>query len=173
MSIKEKLLAPVANERRTALALFTLIAVACLTASQFSSWMINRSIELGNSVVVIDGFLQLTHIRNLGGVFGMAQGRGWLFALFSAALIAVLLAYLWKGREVRRYEFIFFGFVAGGGLSNILDRLIYGSVIDFIDVLGIPYWHYIFNTADVFIHVGLWPMLFIGLVWHRDQSNPS
>jgi signal peptidase II len=54
----------------------------------------------------------------------------------------------------------------------VLDRLIYGSVIDFIDVQGIPYWHYVFNTADVMIHLGIWPMLAIGL-WQARSANPE
>jgi signal peptidase II len=44
-----------------------------------------------------------------------------------------------------------------------LDRVIYGSVIDFIDVQNIPLWNYIFNTADLMIHVGIWPMLALSL----------
>jgi signal peptidase II len=173
LSLKQKLLAEAHQNRSAHMQQFLLIATACLLFSQFSSWLVNRSIALGDSVVVIDGLLHLTHIRNLGGVFGMAQGKGWLFALFSVALISALVWYLMKAREVRRYEYIFFAFVAGGGVSNILDRMIYSSVVDFIDVKGIPFWHYIFNTADVFIHIGLWPMLAISLFWHRDQGKEA
>ena len=171
LSLREKLLADATHNRSRHIQLFLFIATGCLLLSQFSSWLINRSIALGDSVIVLEGLLHLTHIRNLGGVFGLAQGKGWLFALFSIALISGLCWYLMKSRDVRRYEFIFFAFVAGGGLSNILDRLIYGSVVDFINVQGIPFWHYIFNTADVFIHVGLWPMLAISLFWHRDHAK--
>ena len=71
------------------------------------------------------------------------------------------MAYLWFGNSVRRYEYVCFGFIVGGGASNILDRLIYGSVIDFIDIQHIPYWNYVFNTADVMVHVGIWPMLIL------------
>ena len=166
-SLTARLLNRPGDSRKSELRLFGIIAVSCLLISQFSSWAINTSLAQGESRVLIDGLLQFTHIRNLGGVFGMAQGMGWLFAVFSVCLIGGLIWYLARGRDVRLYEFIFFGFVAGGGISNILDRFVYGSVVDFIDVLGIPYWHYIFNTADVFIHIGLWPVLFIGLFLHR------
>ncbi|ALO47062.1 signal peptidase II [Pseudohongiella spirulinae] len=166
-SLSAWLLSTPGSGRKAELRLFGVIAACCLLLSQFSSWAINASLAQGESRVLIDGLLQFTHIRNLGGVFGMAQGMGWLFAIFSIGLIAGLGWYLARGRDVRLYEFIFFGFVAGGGISNILDRFVYGSVVDFIDVLGIPYWNYIFNTADVFIHIGLWPVLFIGLFLHR------
>lgn len=150
--------------------LFAAIALLVLLASQASSYLINENIPLGNSVTVLDPILYFTHIRNLGGVFGMAQGKGWLFALFSFALLTGLTVYLWRASSLQRFEYICFGFVAGGGFSNVLDRLVYGSVVDFIDVRGIPLWQYIFNTADVFIHVGLWPLLIFSLMASRSSS---
>jgi signal peptidase II len=86
-------------------------------------------------------------------------------------LIITLIVYLTRSRSVQFYEYICFGFVVGGGSSNVLDRLIYGSVIDVIDVQHIAFWHYIFNVADVMIHVGLWPMLFFSLRDARRQSS--
>lgn len=152
---------------------FLTIAAITLGLSQISSYLIQNALAIGESVVLIEGALNFTHVRNMGGVFGMAQGKGYIFAILSAALLAALMFYLLCSRQARAYEFICFGFVAGGGASNIVDRLVYGSVIDFIDVQGIPYWNYVFNTADVFIHVGLWPMLFIGLFWHARLSPSS
>lgn len=161
------LTANAADLRARYLVYFGIISTACLALSQLGSYLVNTRIPLGDSVPV-SSVLHFTHIRNLGGVFGLAQGQGWIFAVFSVVLIAALVIYLLRARQVRVYEFLCFGFIVGGGLSNVLDRLIYGSVIDFIDVRGIPFWHYIFNTADTFVHIGLWPMLFIGLFWHRD-----
>lgn len=166
--LRQSLLQPAAAHRRAHLARFGIIALVTLVISQAGSYLINRYVAIGDSVVIIDGLLHFTHVRNMGGVFGLAQGKGWLFGLLSIALLGGLLLYLVRSRQAHVYEYLCFGFVTGGGASNILDRLIYGSVIDFIDVRGIPFWHYVFNTADTFIHVGLWPMLFIGLFWHRE-----
>jgi signal peptidase II len=167
MSVKAFLLEPAQSTRQKHFVWFALIALACLGLSQLGSYLVYQYLPQGETIIVLP-VLHFTHIRNLGGVFGMAQGQGWLFAVFSLALIAALIVYLWRSSKVRTYEFVCFGFVAGGGISNVLDRLIYGSVIDFINVQGIPYWNYIFNTADTFIHIGLWPMLFIALFLHRD-----
>lgn len=171
--LRQYLLQPATANRRVHLLRFGVIAATTLVLAQLGSYLIHQSLGIGDSVVLIDGVLNLTHVRNLGGVFGLAQGKGWVFGLLSVALLGGLLFYLIASRQVRAYEFACFGFVAGGGASNILDRLIYGSVIDFIDIRGIPFWNYIFNTADVFIHMGLWPMLFIGLFWHGKQTAPE
>jgi signal peptidase II len=158
------------NIRAKSMQYFALIALAVLALSQIGSYLINTRLPLGDSVEV-NWLVHFTHIRNLGGVFGMFQGRGWIFGLFSVALIVGLIVYLWRSPSVEKYEYICFGFIAGGGASNILDRLIYGSVIDFINVQHIPYWHYIFNTADVMVHVGLWPMLYLSL--RSTTSKPN
>lgn len=171
--LRQYALQPATANRRSHLARFGVIAAVILAVSQLGSYLIHQSLAIGDSVVLIEGALNFTHVRNMGGVFGLAQGKGWIFALLSAALLGGLLFYLLCSRQVRVYEFVCFGFVAGGGASNILDRFIYGSVIDFIDVRGIPFWNYVFNTADVFIHVGLWPMLFIGLFWHDRPLAPK
>lgn len=156
--------------RTQQMTIFSTIALTVMLVSQVGSYLVNSMIPVG-STVEWTPLVHLTHIRNMGGVFGMFQGRGWLFALFSVVLIGGLVLYLLRSNSVRPYEYICFGFIAGGGSSNILDRLIYGSVVDFINVQHIPYWHYIFNTADVMVHAGLWPMLYLSL-FERD-SHPT
>lgn len=148
--------------------LFILTAGLCLLVAQLVGYWVNASIPEGSSLQ-INALLNFTHVRNHGGVFGMAQGQGWLFGAFSVLLLAGVCAYLWFGAVLARVEYLCFGLIVGGGASNILDRWVYGSVIDFIDVQGIPYWHYVFNTADVMIHLGIWPMLALTLFASRES----
>lgn len=154
------------------LLLFFIIAIASLALAQYTGYLVNTRIP-ENQTFVINNFVHFTHIRNHGGVFGLLQGSGWLFAGFSALLLIAVVAYLSLGRQIQRYEYICFGFIAGGGSSNVLDRVIYGSVIDFIDIQHIPYWHYIFNVADVLVHVGIWPMLILGFIIKPDKDSVS
>lgn len=148
--------------------LFIITAGLCLLVAQLVGYWVNASIPEGSSLQ-INALLNFTHVRNHGGVFGMAQGQGWLFGAFSVLLLAGVCAYLWFGAVLARIEYLCFGLIVGGGASNILDRWVYGSVIDFIDVQGIPYWHYVFNTADVMIHLGIWPMLALTLFASRES----
>jgi signal peptidase II len=155
------------------LGLFAATALMILAISQLIGYWVNNSIPL-NSTLEINNFIHFTHIRNYGGVFGMFQGKGWLFGLISGGLVIAVLVYLWCSESIQRYEFICFGFIVGGGTSNILDRLIYGSVIDFIDIQHIPLWNYIFNTADVMVHVGIWPLLILGFYFDfKHKPQPS
>mgnify|MGYP001167866694 FL=1 len=150
--------------------LYGCLVLGVLIVCQLSGFWINENLPQNTSLEIND-FLYFTHIRNFGGIFGLGQDMGWLFGLISLFLLIGVSAYLWMSPATRRYEYICFGFIVGGGLSNVLDRLIYGSVIDFIDIQNIPFWNYIFNTADLMIHVGIWPMLFLSLT-ASESSKP-
>jgi len=158
------------HSRKSLIVLFAFIAIACMATAQAIGYLVNTTIA-ENSTVVINSFIHFTHVRNHGGVFGMLQGSGWLFALFSAALLIGVIIYLAIGKDLQRYEYVCFGFIVGGGASNVLDRLLYGSVIDFIDIQHIPYWNYIFNTADMMVHIGIWPMLLFSILTGLEMSS--
>lgn len=150
--------------------LFSGIALGVLAVSQLIGYWVNSSMPQ-NSTLELNSLVHFTHIRNHGGVFGMLQGMGWLFAAISIGLLIIVTVYLWKGSSIKRYEYFCFGFIVGGGASNILDRLVYGSVIDFIDIQHIPYWNYIFNTADVMVHIGIWSLLFFSFFASDKETN--
>jgi len=136
-------------------------------------YWVNSTIAL-HSTLVINEFIHFTHIRNHGGIFGLLQGMGWLLGFVSLALLLAVVAYLCFSPAIRRFEFVCFGFIVGGGASNTMDRFVYGSVIDFVDIQHIPYWNYIFNTADVMVHVGIWPLLvFSFMSVSGQQKHPT
>ena len=151
---------------------FVGIVLAVLALSQFIGYWVNEAIPQ-NTSVEWSSLVHFTHIRNHGGVVGMLQGMGGVFAAISIALLIGVSAYLWFSPAINRYEYICFGFIVGGGASNILDRFVYGSVIDFIDLQHIPYWNYIFNTADVMVHVGIWPLLFFSFLANSDETDSN
>ena len=134
------------NNKPINISLFAGIALAVLSLSQLIGYWINTNIPL-NTTWELNSLIHFTHIRNHGGVFGMLQGMGWVFAVISIALLAGVSAYLWFGSSIKRYEYVCFGFIVGGGASNILDRFIYGSVIDFINIQHIPGISFMFHPG--------------------------
>lgn len=160
------------NKKNTHIALFSGIALTVLLLSQGIGYWVNSTLAVGTSFEFTN-LIHFTHVRNFGGVFGMFQGSGFVFGFFSFGLLSMVVAYLWFSNSLKRYEYICFGFIVGGGASNILDRLLYGSVIDFIDIQHIPYWNYVFNTADMMVHIGIWPMLIFGFVFDSQLKKDS
>ena len=150
--------------------IFCLTALLVLGLSQLSSYLVDTHLAIGDSYIV-NSLLQVTHVRNIGGTFGLFPGHGYLFAGLSVVIMVVCSVAFMRSKPAHWVQTMLFGFIIGGGAANVADRLLRGSVVDFINVQGIPYWHYIFNTADVFIHVGIWPTLVIGLWQARKEEK--
>ncbi|MCB1172371.1 MAG: signal peptidase II [Leptospiraceae bacterium] len=143
--------------------LFIGVILISLGTAQLMDYLVYLHIP-ENTALELFSFLELRHIRNHGGVFGIMQGNGWIFTGFAIVAMLVLIGYMLYAPTMAYYKYVLYALIAGGAISNILDRFIYGSVIDYINVMGIPYWHYIFNTADSLIHIGLWPLIIMSFV---------
>ena len=156
--------------KRTLLVRFYCAAGLILVLCQVVSAIVEKHLPLGQSKEWTS-FLFLTHVRNHGGVFGVLQGMGWVFALGASLVLVLVVVFLHRSSGLKPFEYVCYGFIVGGGLSNVIDRIIYGSVIDYIDVQGISWWAYIFNLADVSIHVGIWPVLLLSLVPAKGEKE--
>ncbi len=157
--------------RKKWLAVFVFVALAALLLSQLSSYLVTRNL-VAQETRVVNSFLHLTFVQNNGGVFGAFQGFGWIAGVLSALVLTAVTAFILFGKGRSGHEYVLVGLVVGGGFSNVLDRSLRGFVVDFVDLQQIPYWNFVFNTADVFIHVGLWSLFFIAL-FATPQASAS
>ena len=125
---------------------------------QISKWLVDRSMRLYESIPLIPSF-QLTYLRNEGAAFSfLSSAGGWQRWFFIAlALTASLSIGFWLGRlgKNKKLEAIGWALVLGGAIGNLIDRLLFGYVIDFLDVYY-QNWHWpAFNVADSAITVGV------------------
>jgi signal peptidase II len=120
-------------------------------------WMVHiYALPLGKRVEVTP-FFDLVHVRNHGISYGLLRqdsdtGR-YLLIGFALAAIAALAA--WMLNAGTRLAALSLGFIIGGALGNVLDRIVYGSVADFFSFHYAGYYWYIFNVADVAIAAGV------------------
>ncbi|MBI5380170.1 MAG: signal peptidase II [Nitrospirae bacterium] len=138
-----------------------------LALDQAAKWVIGQVLPLGAQREVIPGFFQLVHVRNPGAAFsllaGMDEGyRAAFFVGYTLLAVAVLGWFLVKVRE--GWSRLSLALVLGGALGNLVDRVRYGAVVDFLDFYwGALHWP-AFNVADRAIVVGvgilLWELLF-------------
>jgi signal peptidase II len=140
------------------LALATALAVIAL--DQVTKGMVATRLTLHQSVAIIDGFFSLTYVRNTGAAFGFLAGRMEQlrvpFFLVVSMLAAVVLVWFLRGIPAeRRWMVIACGAVLGGAVGNMIDRLAFGEVIDFLDVYVGPYHWPTFNVADCGITIGV------------------
>ncbi|MGA3400008.1 MAG: signal peptidase II [Acetobacteraceae bacterium] len=144
---------------RNRLTLLGLVAgLVVLAADQASKYWVLHGIDLPEiGQIVLLPVLNLTFVRNRGVTFGLLNGYGtWSYLLLAAVALAVVAALgVWLRRAESALVAGSLGAIAGGAIGNVIDRLRFGSVVDFIDA-HIGAWHwYVFNVADAAIVCGV------------------
>ena len=146
------------------------VALVALFGDQASKGWILLGLDLPArfDVPVLPG-LDLTMVWNHGVTFGLLQAGSGSFHLVLGLAALLITAFLlaWMRRTARRLVATALGLVIGGALGNILDRLRYGAVVDFIRVHALGYSWYVFNVADACIVCGVAALLIDGLVAPR------
>ncbi|MFM1880137.1 MAG: Lipoprotein signal peptidase [Pseudomonadota bacterium] len=132
------------------------LAVLVLVLDQATKWLVLQTMPLGE-VIPITGFFNLVHVRNPGAAFSFLADAGgwqrWLFAFFALGVSALLLVMMRRAPQHRLFCFAA-ALVIGGAIGNLIDRLVFGEVIDFLDFYW-QGWHWpAFNIADSGISVG-------------------
>ena len=139
---------PVIGGRR-AWARASLVTAGILALDQATKALVRSGIERGDSAPLLPG-VELVHVRNTGVAFGALSGGGVVVTVIVAAALLALLAYFATHVE-RPLAWLPTGMLLGGALGNVLDRVRYGAVTDFIKV---PAWP-AFNVADMSITLGV------------------
>lgn len=130
------------------------LALSVFLADQGLKKLVESSMSIGESILVIPGALHLTYIKNAGGAFGIFDGRGGVLLLGSAVAVAFVLWMLLEGPPTRAMT-LGYGLILGGAAGNLFDRLTAGVVTDYLDIRIWP----IFNAADAAIVLGVATLL--------------
>jgi signal peptidase II len=117
------------------------------------AWIVGE-LEVGEALTVLGEWLRLVHWRNSGALFGLLPQSAPIFALVSIGVVALIVVYHRRaGRGI--VTSIALALLLGGALGNLVDRLRYGSVVDFVD-MGIGAWRfYTYNMADAAISTAI------------------
>jgi len=126
------------------------------------------NLPLGVSRAFIPGLLQLHYTQNTGAAFSILSGQRWL--LSALAIVAALLLYFFRQRitECKTSMKIVLGLVLGGTLGNLIDRLCYGYVIDFLEFSFIRF--PVFNIADSALSIGVSLMVLMLLLEFKKEG---
>ena len=151
------------------------IILGTIVFDQLTKAWIVGSLRLFESVEIVPGFFNLVYVTNNGAAFSLlanvdAPWRHYFFLVIGTlALIGLTIAY-WKLRKVHRYYSLALAFIAGGAAGNLIDRIRFGSVIDFLDFYVDRYHWPAFNVADSAICVGAGIFLIVNMFEVRTQE---
>jgi len=127
-------------------------------------------VGLTERISVIPGFFYLTYLENTGAAFGIFQGQAFALAIISLAILAVLLGLLLSGKFKEHMIIWGITLILAGGVGNLIDRLMRGFVIDYLDfsaLFGFP----VFNLADCFVVIGTGIVVFY--ILFLENKKPS
>jgi signal peptidase II len=139
---------------------FGLVSLAVLVVDQWTKHLAESSLAGRPPVTLVPGFLDLVHVENTGVAFGLfAAGSSTLgvvtLTLLGMIALALVLYYFLRTPETNRGVLFSLALILGGAIGNLVDRVMSGSVTDFIDVyVGTHHWP-TFNAADSAITIGI------------------
>ena len=129
---------------------------------RLTKYLLFRNFSEGESVRLIPGLFHITLVLNSGAAFGLFKGRSAFFILLASLVIVFICFYIWRGGCRDLLTLTALGLILGGAVSNLIDRVLFGYVIDFLDFRIWP----VFNIADASITIGAF-ILMIRLIFHR------
>jgi signal peptidase II len=178
------------RQRRRRWALFGGLVAAVVLLDQLSKVWVDRSFSLasrgipageaGGPTEVVGDWLRIAKTYNDGAIFGILDTSAMLMAVLSVAVIAGITWYEWRhAAGLGPLVTVGLGLLAGGAVGNLIDRVLYGHVIDFVDMgIGDRRW-YAWNVADAAVSLGILALFAAALLGdraipgRRDSGTPA
>jgi signal peptidase II len=150
----------------------TIIGVV-LVLDQFTKYLVEKSIRMYDVIPVLPGFFNLTHVRNKGAAFSLfsTMPNGFRSAFFiTVTLVAVAALAVLISKTGERLLVAAFSLIAGGAVGNVIDRIRFGEVVDFIQWYYRSFYWPSFNVADSAISIGV-GLLVIDMIIRKPQDT--
>jgi signal peptidase II len=150
-----------------------LYALAVVVLDQVTKWWILAGVMNPPTVIPVTPFFNLVLVWNRGISFGVLnQASAWVPWVLSAVALAICVGlFIWLRRVDGKLLATALGLVIGGALGNLVDRLRFGAVVDFLDVHAAGFHWPAFNVADAAITIGVGILLIDALIAGRDERK--
>lgn len=146
-----------------------IIGAVLVIIDQIIKYFVSVYLQPVGSVSVIDNLFSLTYVENKGVAFGMFSDMRWVFVALTSVLLAITIFYMFKKRPKGKFFYVCAALIIGGGIGNLIDRIFYGYVIDYLSFSFFPP---VCNFADYCITAGT-IMLVIYLLFFSDVLDSS
>lgn len=156
---------------------YLFLVLLIIGLDRWTKWLIHSRMLLNQTILIIDGFFNITYVRNTGVAFGILDPvslplKSTLLALLSAAAIAGVILYSWRTPVSKTLLQVALNLILAGAVGNLYDRINYGYVVDFIEVYFRSYRWPSFNLADSAITVGV-GLLALELFRRETHDSPG
>jgi signal peptidase II len=153
------------------------LPILIVAIDQLTKAAVRATLPLHESVTVLPGFIDFTHVRNSGAAFGILNGVDFPFKTILIAVVATsaLIGVGMYAASLAHHQLVArlgLALIIGGAAGNLIDRVIAGSVVDFVDVYWRTYHFWAFNVADSAISIGVAIMILdmLGVGGHVSKT---
>ena len=130
--------------------ILSIISFLIIVIDRVVKILVNRYISLNKTISLIKNVFYLTNVHNEGAAFSIMYGLRYILIAVSIAFLIFIIYYMYKKKKYN----IEFALIIGGLIGNLIDRIVFGYVIDYIGVIIFKYYFPIFNIADALIVIG-------------------
>lgn len=131
------------------------ISLLLVVIDQVVKILVINKMALQQSIIVINNFFNITYVRNTGAAWSILSGNVLLLIMISVIALGVIYYYLIKDKELNKIDIISYSMLIGGIIGNLIDRVVHGYVIDYLDFKIFNYNFPIFNIADTLIVISI------------------
>lgn len=136
-----------------------IIAILVIAADFYTKYLVYTRMALHETIELPVKFIQLTYVQNFGGAFGIFQHQKLFFIAAAFVSVTCVLYFFEDIKELGKLSFLSASLIFGGAIGNLIDRIRFGYVVDFLDLR----WWPVFNVADIALTIGV-ALLFIEVI---------
>ena len=140
------------------------IGMITVLLDQLSKFIVTKSLDIAEEIDIIPGILSILNIKNTGAAFSSFTGQRVFLILISILCITLIMNLIRKEKYENYLKHISLGILIGGMVGNLIDRIFFGGVIDFISVTIFGYKLPVFNIADIGITIGVAIYMIISII---------
>lgn len=142
------------------------MVIGVIVLDQIIKVLIRSTMYIGESLPVIKEVFHITYVQNRGGAFSILSGQGLILTVVPLAAIIFAIWYMEKHLDEHWSLFLSLSLIIGGGIGNLIDRILLGFVTDMIDFRFFP----VFNIADIAVCVGAGFLILYTLIFSEDDA---
>ena len=142
----------------------SIISLIIIIIDQLIKILISNTVTYAKSITVIPNFFYITNVHNDGAAWSMFSGKQFVLIIVAVLAIAGIYLFLIKDKKLNNLEIVLYSVLMGGIIGNLIDRVIFNYVIDYLEFIIGSYHYPVFNFADICIVVSI-IMLIISSFW--------
>lgn len=131
------------------------ISLLFVVIDQVVKILVISKLALQQSIIIINNFFNITYVRNTGAAWSILSGNVLLLIMISVLALVTIYYYLIKDKDLNKIDIVSYSMLIGGIIGNLIDRIVHGYVIDYLDFKIFNYNFPIFNIADTLIVISI------------------